>query len=161
REKTAGFIERETDRLTEAIFQGLFLTKRLTFHLECLECRFEIPPSVEVRATRQLAHDNGDLAKKSLYDYMPDDLNDYEKSVALSRDSTLQVLWWSRTPVARHNFSVQGYRRDPIYPDFVLQEGKEQAPVPKVFVLESKGKHIKGNMDTDYKRTVADYFEKT
>jgi type III restriction enzyme len=161
REKTAGFIERETDRLTKEIFEGLFLTKKLTFHLECVECRFEVPPSVEVRATRPLSHDNGDLTKKSLYDYMPDDLNDYEKSVALFLDKHPQVLWWYRNLVGRHNFSIQGYRRDPIYPDFVLQEGREQVPVPLVFVLESKGKHLKGNMDTNYKRSVADYFEKT
>ncbi len=42
-----------------------------------------------------------------------------------------------------------------------MQEGKEQVPIPLVFVLESKGKHLKGNMDTSYKRDVAAYFEKT
>jgi type III restriction enzyme len=161
REKTAGFIERETDRLTESIFKDLFETKKLTFYLECIECRFEIPPSVEVRTTRQLAHANGDLTQKSLFDYTPDDLNEYEKSVALFLDKHPQVLWWYRNLVGRDNFSIQGYRRDPIYPDFVLQEGKEQIPIPLVCVLESKGKHLKGNMDTNYKRAVADYFEKT
>jgi type III restriction enzyme len=161
REKAAGFIGRETDRLTEEIFKALFLTKKLTFYLECIKCRFEIPQSVEVRATRPLAHDDGDLPKKSLYDYMPDDLNEYEKSVALFLDRHPQVLWWYRNLVGRHNFSIQGYRRDPIYPDFVLQEARDEVPVPKVFVLESKGKHLKGNMDTNYKRDVATYFEKT
>lgn len=161
REKIAGFVQRETDRLTESIFKGLFLTKKLTFYLECIECRFEIPQSVEVRATRPLAHDNGDLTQRSLYDYVPDDLNEYEKSVALFLDKHPQVLWWYRNLVGRDNFSIQGYRRDPIYPDFVLQEGKEQVPIPLVFVLESKGKHLKGNLDTNYKRDVAAYFEKT
>lgn len=161
REKIAGFVERETDRLTESIFKGLFLTKKLTFFLECIECRFEIPQSVEVRATRPLAHDNGDLTQRSLYDYVPDDLNEYEKSVALFLDTHPQVLWWYRNLVGRDNFSIQGYRRDPIYPDFVLQEGRKQVPIPLVFVLESKGKHLKGNLDTNYKRDVATYFEKT
>ena len=30
----------------------------------------------------------------------------------------------------------------------------------QVLVLESKGKHLKGNEDTNYKRSVADYFER-
>jgi len=29
-----------------------------------------------------------------------------------------------------------------------------------VLVLESKGKHLQGNKDTEYKRLVAEYFEK-
>jgi type III restriction enzyme len=161
REKIAGFIERETDRLTEEIFKGLFLTKKLTFYLECIECRFEIPATIEVRATRQLAHDNGDLAQKSLFDFVPDDLNDYEKSVALFLDKHPQVLWWYRNLVGPQNFAIQGYRRNPIYPDFLVQEGKDQKPVARVLVLESKGRHLRGNEDTNYKRSVADYFEKT
>lgn len=48
-----------------------------------------------------------------------------------------------------------------IYPDFVVQEGKEKKPVARVLVLEAKGKQLKGNEDTNYKRQVADYFEKT
>jgi type III restriction enzyme len=159
REKTAGFIAHETDRQTEAAFRALFDSKRLAFFLECVECRFEIPPSVEVRATTQLAHANGDLARKSLYDFTGDDLNTYEKSVALFLDKHPQVLWWYRNLVGRDNFSIQGYRRNPIYPDFVVQEGKDQAPIASVLVLESKGKHLAGNEDTNYKRSVASYFE--
>jgi len=71
------------------------------------------------------------------------------------------VLWWYRNLVGPENFAVQGYRRHPIYPDFVVQEGKDALPIAKVLVLEGKGKHLKGNEDTSYKRSVADYFEKT
>jgi len=87
RQRMAGFIERETDRQTEAAFKKLFDSRKLCFYLECLECRFEIPPQVEVRAMRQLAHGNGDLVKRSLFDYIPDDFNEYEKSVALFLDA--------------------------------------------------------------------------
>ncbi len=33
-------------------------------------------------------------------------------------------------------------------------------PVASVVVVESKGEHLKGNEDTNYKRKVANYFEK-
>ncbi len=160
REKMVGFIEREVDFQTEEAFKKLHTTKKLCFFLECLECRFEIPETIEVRPTRQLSHANGDLPGKSLYDYIPeDDLNQYEQSVALYLDEHPQVLWWYRNLVGPNNFSIQGFRRHPLYPDFVVQKGKKK-PVPTVLVLDSKGQHLKGSEDTNYKRSVADYFEK-
>ena len=72
--------------------------------------------------------DNGDLARNSLYDFIADDLNEYEKSVPLFLDKHPEVLWWYRNLVGPENFSVQGYRRNPIYPDFVVQKGKSAKP---------------------------------
>ncbi len=160
REKIAGFIERETDRQTEAAFKHLFDTKKLSFYLLCEECRFEIPDTLEIRPTTPLFHDNGDAVANSLYDYMDGNLNDYERSVALFLDKHPQVLWWYRNLVGPENFAIQGFRRQRIRPDFVVQEGKSKKPVARVLVLESKGKHLKGNEDTNYKREVASYFDK-
>src|SRR5262249_32628762 len=56
--------------------------------------------------------------------------------------------------------SIQGYRRNKIYPDFVVQRSKNKKPTASVLVVESKGKQLKGNEDTNYKRTVAEYFGK-
>jgi type III restriction enzyme len=74
------------------------------------------------------------------------------------------VLWWYRNLVGPEHFAVQGYRRQKIYPDFVVQEGrgseKGKEPIASVLVLESKGKHLKGSSDTNYKRSIADYFGK-
>jgi len=162
REKITGFIERETDLATEAAFKALFDSKKLCFFLDCVECRFEIPESVEVRVMSQLQHPNGDLARQSLFDFVPDDyLNEYEKSVALFLDDHPQVLWWYRNLVGPENFSIQGFRRSPIYPDFLVHEGKNKKPIAAVLVVESKGGHLKGSPDTDYKRSVASYFGKT
>ncbi len=161
RDKTTGFINDQTDQQTEAAFRHLFAIKKLCFYLVCEECRFEIPPKVELRATRQLSHANGDLTSRSLYDYVADDLNEYEKKVALCLDEHPQVLWWYRNLVGRDNFAIQGFRRNQIYPDFIVQEGQEKKAVARVLVLDSKGKHLKGNEDTKYKRKVADFFEKT
>jgi len=57
-------------------------------------------------------------------------------------------------------FSIQGYKRNKIYPDFVVQQGHKNKPVASVVVVESKGKHLKGNEDTNYKRKVGSYFER-
>jgi type III restriction enzyme len=159
REKIAGLIERETDRQTQEAFEALFKRKRLGFYLECVEGRFEIPPKIEVRGTKKLIHDDNEAVQRSLFDYVPDDLNEYEKSVALYLDRHPEVLWWYRNLVGAQCFSIQGYKRNKIYPDFVVQQGHNKKPVASVVVVESKGKHLKGNEDTAYKRTVAGYFE--
>jgi type III restriction enzyme len=141
------------------VFDRLFTQKKLCFYLECVETRFEIPPKVEVRSiTKKLTRDDGDQIQQSLFDIVPDDLNEYEKAIALYLDTRPQVLWWYRNLVGPDQFSIQGYRRPRIYPDFVIQEGENKKPVASVLVVESKGKHLQGNPDTEYKRSIAKYF---
>lgn len=159
REKIVGLIERGTDRQTRKAFETLFKNKRLGFYLECVEGRFEIPPKIEIRGTKKLIHDDHEAVQRSLFDYVPDDLNEYEKSVALYLDKYSEVLWWYRNLVGAQCFSIQGYKRNKVYPDFVVQQGHNKKPVASVVVVESKGKHLKGNEDTNYKRKVARYFE--
>ena len=159
REKISGLIERETDRQTHQAFDDLFKRKRLCFYLECREARFEIPPAIQIRATRRLVHGDGEPVQQSLFDYVPNAMNEYEKAIALYLDKCPQVLWWYRNLVGADQFSIQGYRKNKIYPDFVVQQGKNKKPIASVLVVESKGKHLKGNEDTNYKRSVADYFE--
>lgn len=161
RQRIAGFIERETDRVTHETFDKLFRNKSLCFYLQCVDARFEIPPKVEVRSTsKRLTRNDGDQIQQSLFDIVPDDLNEYEKAIALYLDTHPKVLWWYRNLVGPESFSIQGYRRPRIYPDFVVQEGENKKPISSVLVVESKGKHLKGNLDTEYKRSIADYFSK-
>lgn len=160
RERITGLIQRHTDQHTQAAFEALFKKKQLCFFLECREARFEIPPKVNIRETRWLARDNNEPLQRSLFDRVADELNRYEKSVALFLDNHPQVLWWYRNLIGTQYFSIQGYRRNKIYPDFVVQRAKNKKPLASVLVLESKGKQLKGNEDTNYKKSVADYFGK-
>lgn len=164
RERVAGLIERERDNQAHDAFKRLFKSKRLCFFLECLEARFELPPVIQLRAAKRLTHYDGDQIQQSLFDYVPDAMNEYEKAIALYLDKSPQVLWWYRNLVGGDQFSIQGYRRNKIYPDFVVQEGRSEGrrkkPIASVLVVESKGKHLKGSEDTNYKRSIADYFGK-
>lgn len=160
-QKIGGFIERETDRVTEDVFKTLHRQKKLAFYLHTVEGRFEIPQEVSVRVTKKLRRANDDDVERNLFDYVPNDINEYEKSIALYLDEHPQVLWWYRNLVGRTHFSIQGYRRNLLYPDFVVQRGVVQSefPVATVLVVEGKGKHLKGNEDTNYKRDVAAIYE--
>jgi type III restriction enzyme len=159
RRRISGLIDRETDRITHEAFDKLFKEKKLCFYLECVDARFEIPPRVEVRSKqKKLVRDDNEQIQRSLFDYVPDDFNEYEKAIALYLDSCPQVLWWYRNLVGPDQFSIQGYRRPRIYPDFVVQEGNDKKPIASVLVVESKGMHLQGNPDTNYKRSIAKYF---
>lgn len=161
RDRLAGFIDKETDKQTQGAFVELYRRKKLCFYLECMECRFEIPPEIELRSTRQLVHSDNSPVQRSLFDVVPEEsLNAYEKEIALCLDQHPEVLWWFRNEVGPQHFSIQGYRRPRIYPDFVVQKGMKWKPTPTVIVVESKGEHLFGNEDTNYKRDVAGYFEK-
>jgi hypothetical protein len=81
---------------------------------------------------------------------------DYQRLI----DRHPEVLWWYRNKVGPENFSVQGFRKPRIFPDFVVQNGTDERPVARVVVVESKGRHLGGNPDTNYKKKVAEYFEK-
>lgn len=161
RNKCREFIEKETDRLAEAAFDRLLEKDQLCFYLECVECRFQIPSSIEIRSVGKLRHaDDTDIAK-SLFDYAERaDFNKYEADVALVLDKHPEVLWWYQNKVGRDSFAIQGFRKNRIHPDFVVQNGKDEKPIARVVVVESKGKHLGGNPDTEYKRKIARHFEK-
>jgi type III restriction enzyme len=164
REKIEGFIQRHTDDMTKAVFENLYSNKRLCFYLECVEGRFEIPSEVEIRLknARKLRNpDTDEPVQKNLFDFVANDLNEYEKRVALYIDQHPQVLWWYRNLVGEGNFAIQGHRRSPIYPDFVVQKGNAEGNhvEAKVLVVESKGAHLKGNEDTTYKRYLGKIFQ--
>ncbi len=160
-EQIRGLIAQETERQTRARFHELYASGELFFGLACLDCRYVLPPSVERRYVPKLRHRNDTELQRSLFDTEPDDLNEYEKSVALYLDTHPNVLWWYRNLVGKDQFAITGSKNSPMYPDFVVQEADSTGkPEPKVLVLETKGKQLKGNEDTEYKREIAVLFEK-
>lgn len=162
RERTQRWIEEQVDFQTEAAFDVLFNAQQIHFYLECTECRFQIPPSFTLQSKgplTPLTHDDGQPVERSLFDFIErESQNNYERAVALCLDKDADVLWWYRNRVGEENFTVQGYRRERIYPDFVIQRQIQGVPRHYVMVLESKGAHLQGNLDTAYKRKVASYF---
>jgi len=150
REKLERFIIDEVNRQTEAAFAHLFEEDRVCFYLECKECRFEVPDSIEIRPVRRMMREDGDMLERSLFDYVEDETqNEYERSVALCLDRDERILWWYRNLVGAEHFAIQGPRRERVRPDFVVKRDDVHGhEVHDVLVLESKGKHLQGNKDT-------------
>jgi type III restriction enzyme len=163
-EELKKILEKEKNEMAELIFKKLLDKKKLCFFLIQESGHHILPSHIEVKSNKQLVRSDNSPIQKSLFDYVPDeDLNDTEKTVAIYLDEHAQLLWWYRNRV-RKDFHIQGWQRHKIYPDFIaakkansaspLEKELEDETYDKVYVLETKGVHLKANDDTKYKQNV-------
>jgi type III restriction enzyme len=71
--------------------------------------------------------------------------------VAVYLDDEAAIRWWHRNGVDRSSYSLRGWRRGNVYPDFVFAALNDGAG-ERIVALESKGDQLAGNLDTSYKR---------
>lgn len=91
------------------------------------------------------------------------DFNDDEKRTAIYLDDEAMIRWWHRNGTGKNGYSLRGWRRGNVYPDFLfaaLRDGKGE----RVVALETKGDHLSGDEGTVYKmallETLSKAFEK-
>lgn len=86
-----------------------------------------------------------------------DDLNGLENKVATYLDQQERLFFWYRNR-SRKDYYVQGWKPGRIYADFIFTLRPDEPDVGdeyhQVFVMETKGIHIRKHTDTDYKRSV-------
>lgn len=155
-EELKKILDIEKNKMAERVFKKLLDRKKLCFFLIQENGHHLLPSHIKVKSSKQLVRSDNSPIQKSLFDYVPDeDLNDTEKIVAIYLDEQEQLLWWYRNRV-RKDFHIQGWQRNKIYPDFIAtkkSKGKKDN-YEKVYVLETKGVHLKANDDTKYKLNV-------
>ena len=92
--------------------------------------------------------------EKSLFEAMPaKHFNELECDFAICLDGNEAVQWWHRFVARRSEYFLQGWTRNRVYPDFVLCAGAD-GKSRRMFVLETKGTHLVGNRDTEYKKAL-------
>ncbi len=149
-------LESERDRLAEAAFNEMLENDQMRFivvlrdlGMHRLPKTLEIPKTL-VKATRL----DGGQFEMNLFEPVPQDsLNSLEHEVASFLDEQSQLYFWYRN-IPRHGYYVQGWQKSRIYADFIFTtRGGDRGDYRKVFVLETKGLHLK-NEDTAYKESV-------
>jgi len=145
---------RERDRLAEGVFTGLLKKDQMRFLLIGKEFDFSFPKQISVKKTaKRLNREDGGQLELSLFECVPEDeFNETEKSVAWYLETQRRLFFWYRNR-SRHDYAIQGWREHKIYPDFIFTAGGKDAPkdYDQVYVVETKGKHLMGNDDTEYK----------
>lgn len=151
-------LEAERDRLAEQVFNRLLDEDRMRFMVVLHDLGMNrLPKQIEIqksaiRATRL----DGNQFMLNLYDPVPSDtLNSLEHDVATFLDGQSKLYFWYRN-IPHRGYYVQGWQKSRIYADFIFtaqDAGESRKDYRKVFVLETKGLHLK-NEDTAYKKSV-------
>jgi type III restriction enzyme len=158
RDKLTGLMENETDRLARVRFDGMMTAGLLNFTHLYQPCRYEVPEAIRRAAGRRLRFDDQE-PKQSALDFEAEaDFNRLEYDFARQADRDEEVYWWYRNVTGE--FGIQGWRRRKFYPDFVVQMRYDGEAAPAFLMVETKGAQLDGNLDTKYKRDVADCFSK-
>jgi len=155
-EETRKQLLEERNRLSERIFRDLINKKKLWFFLLSDKGGYELPPSVKVKkSSRKLIKDDHSEVQRSLFDYVPEEeFNEMEKSIAIYLDEQEKLLWWYRN-LSRQDYYIQGWRKNKIYPDFIFTKADDTGrDFSTVYVVETKGVHLREFEDTKYKRSV-------
>ena len=124
---------------------------------------FELPQTVKKLIDSDdepLFRRHGDALEKSLHEKIyAKEFNGLEKDCAIHLDGHDAIKWWHRL-AAKSDYALQGWRRNRVYPDFVACVGDGKGAQRRILVLETKGMHLSGNLDTNYKKALLEELEK-
>jgi len=155
-------LEFERDRLSEHIFRTMLQEDQLRFLVISNDFNWTLPRSISVPTeAKRLTRKDGGQLQLSLFDFVPEDgFNKLEKKVAWCLDTQRRLFFWYRNR-ARLDYSIQGWRQHRIYPDFVFTGSDKNVREATtdydcVFVVETKGLHLKDSDRTVYTRKLFD-----
>ncbi len=158
-------LERERDRLSQQVFKEMLKSGTMRFIVvtDDLQCN-RLPQRMETPNMKQANREDGSAYQFNLFDRIDEDeLNGLENKVATYLDQQERLFFWYRNR-ARRDYYVQGWKPRRIYADFIVTLRPDEPGMGdeyhRVFVLETKGVHLKGSEDTAYKRSVFDLCSK-
>lgn len=146
----------ERERQAELYFRQQVLSGHIQFRLRADGNNWEMPDRLLTQHGMQgfqLQDREGRSLQKSLFSSVyRNEMNLGEREVAVYLDGQEALGWWHRN-VARKHYGLQGWRKGAIYPDFIFSV-EEGGKTSKLVALETKGEHLEGFHDTEYKKNV-------
>ena len=156
-ERLRADLETERDRLAQTVFEHCLQQGWVEFRLRADATDYVLPQDFALELSGKptpMIRDDAKLVEKSLFEPALAALTDsgLERDVACYLDSQAALQWWHRN-VAKAQYGLQGWKRNKVYPDFVFAR-VSGAGASNVVVLETKGLHLKGSDDTQYKQAL-------
>jgi type III restriction enzyme len=151
-------LQQQLELAAEAVFRAKVKSGEIAFKLLAApldDLNFEFEELLKIHVTSgddkaPLLHDIGTPLKRSLYETaFKKQVNGFEKDVALYLDGKEAVTCWWRV-AARRDWGLQGWLKHKVYPDFLIHLDAKK-DVARLLVLETKGKHLEGSADTEFK----------
>ena len=152
-------VAKDVEAQAEQSFRRKLQQGEIRFDLEAGQPNFRMVESYEVPATDNdglLDRKDGRPVQISLFEpiYTQHFDTELERNFARYLDEQKALRWWHRVAVRqRGDYCLRGWKQERLWPDFVAMCGN--APNrQQVLVFETKGNHLRGNPDTNYKRRV-------
>ena len=158
-------VKNEVEKQAEQRFREKLRNGDIRFDLETKEPNFRMVESYTIPVSaddRPLLKEYGKPLQLNLFEpvYERQFDSELEKKFAYYLDEERALQWWHRVAVRQQGeYYVQGWKQERIYPDFVAMAG-EIAGLPRMLIFETKGEHLRGNPDTDYKQKVLKILER-
>ena len=151
-------VKRDVEGRTESIFRSKLEQREIKFDLEAKEPNYKLRDryKIEARDNEPWLTNNGRPIQLSLFEPVFEQHfdNEFEKKFAYYLDEQRALQWWHRIAARqRGEYYVQGWKRQRIYPDFVAMT-TEVGGTTRVLIFDTKGEHLAGNLDTEYKEKV-------
>ncbi len=142
----------EKDRLAEKVFRNMISQDKMHFLVIANKIGYKLLKTKKAAAPYLTKKTNAPL-ERSLFDPVPaEDFNDTERQVAWYLDDQDKLLFWYRN-VPKQDYGVQGWQKHRVYADFIFTDSDSGGNnFSRVFVVETKGIHLKGSEDTEYKK---------
>ena len=154
-EELRAWLQQQRDILAEQLFMADVAQERIQFRLRADRTVWQIPREIETdrpKTARQLVRNSGGSIEKSLFSPIyQDDFNGSEAEFACYLDEAKALRWWHRNVAKAGNYWIQGWRKNRVYPDFIFAH-ERAGDTNRIFVWETKGDQLEGNLDTKYKR---------
>lgn len=148
-----GFLHEEKTRQEEEIFLKALGDRKLVLAVsDDKDIGFQIPTTDAITVDRM-----PNIFRYYLFDDVElSTMNSLERTVGQIIDNQAKILWWFRNRVGKQWYSIQGWQRYKIRPDFVAAKKTDDGKLELVYIIESKGEHLLGNADSEYKKSVLD-----
>lgn len=152
-------IKQQVAQLSEQIFRAKLDNGDISLRLLASDnekLNWELAQTLEVNVSEHdqvLRRKDGAELEKSLFEKVyQNGLNNLERDTAWYLDKQESVYWWHRIAVNQREYSLQGWQKQKVYPDLLVCVEQPNSGSYRFSVLETKGEHLKGNDDTEYKR---------
>lgn len=149
----------KVNQLAEALFRKKLEEGEISLRLAASNdpnLNWKIAETLEIEVADSdpvLYRRDGEPLEKSLFERVYQrELNDLEKNTAWYLDESRCVYWWHRIAVNQGSYGLQGWQKHRVYPDLLACVNGDGKGKYRFTVLETKGEHLKGNEDTEYKR---------
>ena len=158
-------VTRVVETQAEAVFHHKLTNGDIRFDLQAGQPNFRMVESYEIPVAGGLggllARTDHQPIQLSLFEpvYEHQFQTKLERNFARYLDEQKALRWWHKIAVRqRGDYYLRGWKQDRIWPDFVAMS-VETAGKSNVLVFETKGEHLRGTPDTDYKRRVLETLE--